>query len=165
MPLVVQFMNQPSFKENKFDVDATLSDCCKGWTAATIEEFQIEANMCINHVTGILAANYSQAKYYKSREVYDLIYDFKVRISQIRIEFIAVKAHLALPRYLIEEHDNRVRDTSRRRGLSKNPTMVVGALAMLRMPAPAPMLAWNLCGRTRRRFVLRELFLELSLQP
>jgi hypothetical protein len=67
MPLDVQFMNQPSFKEDKFDVDATLSDCCKGWTAATIEEFQIEANMCINHVTWIPAANYSQAKYYKSR--------------------------------------------------------------------------------------------------
>ncbi len=29
MPLVVQFMNQLSFKEDKFDVDATLSDCCK----------------------------------------------------------------------------------------------------------------------------------------
>ncbi len=106
MPLVVHFMSQPSFKEDKFDVDATLSDCCKGWTAATIEEFQIEANMCINHVTGIPAANYSQAKYYKSRAVYDLIYDFKVRISQIGIEAIAVKAHLALPRYPIEEHDD-----------------------------------------------------------
>ncbi len=57
MPLVVQFMNQQSFKEDKFDVDATLSDFCKGWTATTIKEFQIEANMCINHVTGIPAAN------------------------------------------------------------------------------------------------------------
>jgi hypothetical protein len=64
-------MNQLSLKEEKFDVYATLSDAFKRWTAATIKEFQIEANMCINHVTGIPAANGSQSKYFKSREVYD----------------------------------------------------------------------------------------------
>ncbi len=64
-------MNQPSFKEYKFDVDATLSDAPAGWTATSIEEFQLEPNMCVNHVTGIPAANYSQAKYFQSRQVYD----------------------------------------------------------------------------------------------
>ncbi len=68
-------MNQTSFKEDKFDVDATLSDATAGWTATSIEEFQLEPNMCVNHVTGISAANYSQAKYFKSREVYHFVYD------------------------------------------------------------------------------------------
>ncbi len=107
-PFVIQFMNQASFKQDKFDVDATLSDAIAGWTATSIEEFQLEPNMCFNHVTGIPAANYSQAKCFKSQEVYDFVHDYVVRISRIGIEVIAAKAHFALPRYLIEEHEDEL---------------------------------------------------------
>jgi hypothetical protein len=63
-------------------------------------------NMCIKRGTGIPAANYTPAKYCKTPDVYDLVYDLMVRITKIGIETIAEKAHLALPSYLIKEHDD-----------------------------------------------------------
>ncbi len=46
------------------------------------------------------------SKYYKSRDVYDLVYDLMACIAKIGIETITKKAHLALPRYFIKEHDD-----------------------------------------------------------
>ena len=64
MKLVKDFLASPLFEQEKFEVLATLSD---QWTAFSLEEFSFDPNMRINHTTGIPAANYSQAKYYKSR--------------------------------------------------------------------------------------------------
>ena len=86
---------------------ATLSDQSKGWTAFTVEEFGFDPNMCVNHTTRIPAANYSQAKYYKSREVYDEMYDYMVRISKLGMESIADKAHEAVERFLNDERDDQ----------------------------------------------------------
>jgi hypothetical protein len=73
-----------------------------GWFAFTREEFGLDPNTCVNHTTGIPAANYSQAKYYKTREIYDQMYDFMTPIAKIGIEPIADKAHDAAQRFLIE---------------------------------------------------------------
>ena len=86
---------------------STLSDCSLGWGVFFIEEFDIRANTCVNHSTGIPAANYSQAKYYVSREVYDEMYDIMVNISKLGLETLVRKAHEAVPRYLIEHHDDK----------------------------------------------------------
>ena len=103
MTLVKDFLTTDLFEQDRFEVIATLSDQSKGWTAFTLDEFNMEPNMCVNHTTGIPAANYSQAKYYKSREVYDQMYDYMVRISKIGMDSIAEKAHEAVPRFLIED--------------------------------------------------------------
>ena len=103
MNLVKDFLTTDLFEKDRFEVIATLSDQSKGWTAFTVDEFNFEPNMCVNHTTGIPAANYSQGKYYKSREVYDQMYDYMVRISKLGMDSLAVKAHEAVPRFLIEE--------------------------------------------------------------
>jgi hypothetical protein len=73
----------------------------------TREEFCFDPNTCNNHTTGIPAENYSQAKYYTSRKVYGEIYDLMVRMSKIGIEAITEKVHLAVPRFLLEQHDDK----------------------------------------------------------
>ena len=99
---VVDFLNSQDFESERLQPDATLSDCSLGWTAATQEEFGFDPNMCNNHTTGIPASNYSQAKYYKSREVYDEVYDIMVRIAKLGMETIVDKSHAALSRHLRE---------------------------------------------------------------
>ncbi len=99
MDLVKQFRTKPAFTAEKLEVDATLSDCSLGWTSLTEEEFGIEANMCNNHTTGIPAANYSQVKYYWTREIYDQVYDLMVCIAKIGVEDIVDKAHTGMIRF------------------------------------------------------------------
>ncbi len=106
MQFVQDFMKKPAFEAEKLEVHTALSDCSLGWTSFTLEEFDFEANMCTNHTTGIPAAKYSQQKYYKSREIYDAIYnDFMVRIAKLGVETIVNKAHKAVVRWLIESGD------------------------------------------------------------
>ncbi len=100
---VQQYMKKPEFALNKMDVIVALSDCSKGWTSFSLEEFGFQANMCTNHSTGIPASNYSQLKYYNSREIYDAVYDYMVRMSKIGVEEIVEKAHAALIRWLIDK--------------------------------------------------------------
>ena len=83
MPLVRHYMTKQVFMEDKMEVIVALSDCSLGWTSFSLEEFGMEANMCTNHTTGIPASNYSQLKYYKSREIYDAVYDYMVSMSKI----------------------------------------------------------------------------------
>jgi hypothetical protein len=97
---VVKFLRSEECKSDRLIVHATLSDCSLGWHATTREEFGFEPNMCNNHTTGIPAANYSQSKYYKSREVYDEVYDIMVRIAKLGMEVFVDKAHGALIRHL-----------------------------------------------------------------
>ena len=84
MDFVKQFMAKPAITAEQLEVDETLFDCSLGWSSFTEEiqeKFGIEANMCTNHTTGIPAANYSQAKYYRTREIYDQVCDLMVRRS------------------------------------------------------------------------------------
>jgi hypothetical protein len=99
---VIEFLRSEQCEFDRLIVHATLSDCSLGWHAATREEFGFEPNMCNNNTTGIPAANYSQAKYYKSREVYDEVYDCMVRIAKLGMEVFVEKAHGALIRHLAE---------------------------------------------------------------
>ena len=62
------------------------------WSAFTLEEFGFDANMCINHTTGIPASNYS-------------VYDYMVRMSKLGVESIVDKAHAAMIRWLIDSDD------------------------------------------------------------
>ncbi len=66
---VQDFIKSPEYSQD--NVISTLFDRSLGWCACTREEFGFDPNTCNNHTTGIPAANYSQAKYYKPREVYD----------------------------------------------------------------------------------------------
>jgi hypothetical protein len=71
------------------------------------------------------------------REVYDFVYNLKVCLSKIGIETFAEKAHLAYPRYFIEDHDHEA-----------------GA-AYFEKKIQYVCLAWKLLGRTRKRFSLK----------
>ena len=49
LPHVQEFMKKLQFNADMLEVIATLSNCSKGWTSFTLEEFGFNANMCINH--------------------------------------------------------------------------------------------------------------------
>jgi hypothetical protein len=106
MDLIKDFVGTNRYKEDTFVVHATLSDCSLGWYAFRRKTFGFYPNTCANHTMGIPAANYSRAEYYTSREVYDEMYDYMVRISKIEVEQIAEKAHEAVQRFLIEKCDD-----------------------------------------------------------
>ena len=55
---VQHYMTKPEFALDKMDVIVALSDCSLGWTSFSLEEFGMEANMCTNHSTGILASKF-----------------------------------------------------------------------------------------------------------
>ena len=105
MSHVQQYMKKPIFAQGKLKVLVALSDGSNGWTSFSLDEFGYEANMCKNHTTGIPASNYSHLKYYKSREIYDSVYDYMVRKSKIGVQEIVEKVHAAFIRWLIDNGD------------------------------------------------------------
>ena len=103
---VEDFLKTDNGRASLFKVHSTLSDRSLGWCAFSHEEFGIPPNTCVNHTTGIPAANRSQRKYYKTEEIYDEMYDFMKKIAKLGIEVIVEKAHEAVQRFLINDRDD-----------------------------------------------------------